>query len=324
MNINQLFQDFNQQTIWVLGDVMVDSYYYGTTDRISPEAPVPIVDLIKKEHRLGGAGNVALNLLSLGAKPILLGIRGNDKEGDLLLSLLSESGLSSEGIITDYNRSTTSKTRILSNGHQVLRIDEEQKNDINAEIKSKFDQLFNQLEKPEAVILQDYNKGVLSEAMIESIINYCRRNSIPTVVDPKKKNFLAYKGCTLFKPNRKEITEGLNLEYSIESSGQAKEAINLLNKSINASKVMVTMSEQGAVLSTNDKFLKSPAHSRRIVDVSGAGDSVVSVASLCVALNTSDEILLELSNLAGGLVCEKLGVVPIDKNALQREALELF
>lgn len=303
---------------------MIDSYFYGSTTRISPEAPVPVVDLKRKEHRLGGAGNVALNIQSLGANPVLFGLRGNDKQGELLATLMREAGLNVKGLITDYHRITTTKTRIIANQHQVLRVDEEVVDDLEQEQVDHFLQLFSRAPKPDVVILQDYNKGVLSAVMIQSVIQYCKENEIPTVVDPKKRNFLAYRGCTLFKPNRKELLEGLNLADLGNNLEHVIKAAKDLRKQICAHKVMATLSEKGIIIDTDEETLHCGAHSRRIVDVSGAGDSVVSVAALCLALNTSNEVLAELSNLAGGLVCEKLGVAPIDKNNLLAESINLF
>lgn len=322
--MNQLFNDFNRVTAWVIGDVMIDSYFYGSTTRISPEAPVPVVDLTHKEHRLGGAGNVALNLQSLGANPVLFGLRGNDEQGELLTALMREAGLNLEGIVTDYNRITTNKTRIIANQHQVLRVDEEVTNDIEDEQQKQFLDLFNHAPKPDVVVLQDYNKGMLSASFIQSIISYCNSRGIPTVVDPKKRNFLAFQECTLFKPNRKELLEGLNINEIDHPMEAIENAAASLRNQLNAKKVMVTLSEKGILLNSAEEKLHFGAHRRRIVDVSGAGDSVVSVAALCLALDTSNEVLAELSNLAGGLVCEKLGVSPIDKNNLLAEAINLF
>lgn len=327
MNKNEiinLFNDFNQLNVLIIGDVMIDSYYFGKVDRVSPEAPVPIVSVQKRENRLGGAANVALNVQALGATPILCAVIGNDDDGKLFNQLLQSQQLSHEGIMMSDNRITTVKTRIIGNNHQVLRVDSETDKPLNENDNSTFiSQVLNILKskKIDAVIFEDYDKGTITEGVIDSIVEYCNNNNIPTTVDPKKRNFLSYKNATLFKPNLKELREGLNIEINPNQLSEISQAVDALNETLQNKIHFITLSENGVFIKTNDSQHHVAAHYRNITDVSGAGDTVISVASLCLALNQSPKTIAEISNLAGGLVCEKVGVVPIDKDQLLSEAI---
>jgi D-glycero-beta-D-manno-heptose-7-phosphate kinase len=324
-NIPDIFDSFNKIKALVIGDVMIDAYYYGSVDRISPEAPVPIVSIERKEHRLGGAANVALNLLSLGAKPILFGTIGNDIESELFLDLMQQSDLPTNGIIKEENRPTTVKTRIIGNKHQVLRVDSETTKNILAVTQDRLLQaIISELKTSQVVIFEDYNKGVLSELLITKIIAEAKAQNIPIVVDPKLENFFAFKEVDLFKPNKKEVKEGLKTDADLNNPEEVKKAIFQLITTLNCKNVMITLSEQGVMIGNDKIATQIAAHHRKIVDVSGAGDTVISVAALCVALNLDANLTAELSNMAGGLVCEKLGVVPIDKATLYNEAMALL
>jgi rfaE bifunctional protein kinase chain/domain len=323
MNISRLFDEFESKKVLVLGDTMVDAYFYGSVSRISPEAPVPIVNLNAKERRLGGAANVALNLKALGAEPIICSIKGNDKDGTLLKNLLIENGLTADALFNDYNRCTTVKTRIIGNNHQLLRIDEEETSDIDETLENL---IYNAVESfiPEidVLVFQDYNKGLLTTSLIQRVIGLCNKNKVPTVVDPKFHNFLEYQNATLFKPNRKELLQSENIVSNL-TVNQVVKIAESTRKKLNAKHIMATLSEEGVIMISEDESIHLPAHPRKIVDVSGAGDSVLSVAALCVACGVSNELTAELSNLAGGIVCEQVGVVPIDRDTLFSEAMEL-
>lgn len=303
---------------------MIDAYYFGKVDRISPEAPVPIVSVQKRENRLGGAANVALNIQALGANPILCAVIGNDDEGKTFQDLLKQQNLSDNGIVKSEQRITTVKTRIIGNNHQVLRVDSETDKPLNEIDDSKF---LNQISaiinnsKIDAVIFEDYDKGTITENVITNIINLCNDKNIPTSVDPKKRNFLTYKKVTLFKPNLKELKEGLNIDINPRNIDEVKNSVDLLNKSLENTINFITLSENGVYIKNHSESHHVAAHYRNIADVSGAGDTVISVASLCLALGQSPKIIAEISNLAGGLVCEKVGVVPIDKDQLLSEAI---
>lgn len=323
MNISRLFDQFENTKVLVLGDVMIDAYFYGSVSRISPEAPVPIVNLTKKEQRLGGAANVALNLKSLGAVPIICSIKGNDADGQRLKELCRENGLVIEGLINDYKRETTVKTRIIGNSHQLLRIDEEDTADIDESVEDLVYEAVNSfIDQVDVLIFQDYNKGLLTAGLIQRVIALCTSKKVPMVVDPKFNNFYEYKGVTLFKPNKKEIQQAENITDKLNLR-DIKVLASTVRQKLNANKIMTTLSEDGVIIINETETIHLPAHARKILDVSGAGDSVLSVAALCVAAGISDEITAALSNLAGGIVCEQIGVVPIDKDLLLGEAMEL-
>jgi len=324
-HLESLFNDFNKKRVLIVGDVMVDSYIVGKVDRVSPEAPVPVVDVTRFENRLGGAGNVALNIKALGATPILCSVIGTDKEGQDLISIMRELKLSIKGLIQSDKRKTTTKTRVLGNNHQLLRIDHEITHDLDVVDSFLLEQkLQEELEDIDVVIFEDYNKGVLHSKNIGLLIAICKNKNIPTVVDPKKLNFLAYKGVTIFKPNLKEIKEGLKLESDLSDRESIELAIKQLKKQLNHQMTLVTLSERGVVIENNEDFHHIPAHLRNISDVSGAGDSVVSVASLCLSVGMKPDAIAEISNLAGGLVCEKTGVVPVDRDLLLAEAKRII
>lgn len=322
--ITTLFANFNKLNVLIIGDVMIDSYYFGKVDRISPEAPVPIVAVDSKESRLGGAANVALNIQALGATPILCSVIGEDDDSKLFYELLAKSKLSNKGIINSNDRTTTVKTRIIGNKHQVLRVDSEDDNPLNENISNElFDKISNLINenKIDVVIFEDYDKGVITENIISKVVDLCNKKNIPTTVDPKKRNFNAYKNVTLFKPNLKELREGLNIEIPTNNIAAVKSAVETLNNQQQNEITFITLSENGVYIYQKEHQHHISAHLRNIADVSGAGDTVISVASLCLALKQTPKLIAEISNLAGGLVCEKVGVVPIDKDILLSETV---
>jgi rfaE bifunctional protein kinase chain/domain len=322
-SLTTLFEDFNRLTVLIIGDVMVDAYVWGRATRLSPEAPVPVVHVARTEQRLGGAANVALNVQALGATPLLCAVIGDDAGGDQLLHLLHESRLSADGLIRTANRPTTVKQRILAQGQQLLRIDSEVETDLNAEDSTQLLAAYEDLlSRADVVIFEDYDKGVLNEATIAHCIALARQRGIPTVVDPKKKNFLAYRHCTLFKPNLKELREGLKLEFGDPDADRAgfEAAVTRLREVLEPETVLVTLSEHGVFAQQAEQKTYLPAHLRTISDVSGAGDTVISIAALCVALGRDAAFTAALANLGGGLVCEQVGVVPIEKMLLLLEA----
>lgn len=323
--IQELFQKFKSLKVLIVGDVMVDNYIIGKVERISPEAPVPVIDVQTFDSRLGGAGNVAYNIKSLGAIPILCTVIGSDKEGDELQNLLHKSELPDRGIVRSEKRKTTTKTRIIGNNSQIARIDHEIASDIDTLDSYLLEQAFDrELEQADVVIFEDYNKGVLHAENIALLIQKAKKAGVPVIVDPKKNNFFAYKEATLFKPNLKEIKDGLNSQKDLKNTTHLKEAVAQLKSVLNNDITMVTMSELGVFIQSKEEEHIIPAHVRNIADVSGAGDTVVSVAALCLALHTPLKTLAALSNLAGGLVCEETGVVPISKEKLLKEALEVL
>ena len=324
--INNVFQTFPNLNALVIGDVMIDAYLFGHVDRISPEAPVPVVSVNGKENRLGGAANVALNIKALGANPILCCVVGDDKNADIFKSLLTENNLPTEGVFIDKSRPTTVKTRVISQQQQMLRIDEEDSSNLSPKsTKEVTKQILSLLDtkKIDVVIFEDYDKGLLTPELIEQVIEKANQLNIPITVDPKKRNFTTYKNVTLFKPNLKELKEGLNIQVNPANSESLKTGINQLQNTINCKNALVTLSEYGMYITNGNTHEIIPAHIRNIADVSGAGDTVISVASLSLAAGTDAVFATKLANLAGGLVCEKVGVVPINGKQLKAEAIRL-
>ncbi len=321
-DILKLFNEFNQQKVLIIGDVMIDSYLWGIVDRMSPEAPVPIVSVHERVDRLGGAANVAMNIKALGATPIICSVIGKDAKGKEFINLLDQRGLSKSGIVISSNRSTTTKFRVFANKSQMIRVDEETTTDLN---KDDFEQLSKQINdifdilKIDIIIFQDYDKGVINTALINMILKKSKNLNIPLVVDPKKKNFYAYKNFDFFKPNLKELKEGLNLDFDHKNIYELSKAAKLIKQKIKIDTIMITLSEGGIFISNDTERHLIPAHIRTISDVSGAGDTVISVAALCLALKLPPEEIAYISNIAGGLVCEDIGVVPVNKDKLLKE-----
>lgn len=319
----QLFDSFNNLNILIIGDVMLDAYLWGKVERISPEAPVPIVNVNKKESRLGGAANVALNIKALGAKPIVCSIIGDDIEGSELINLFNVEHITSDYIIKINNRKTTVKTRVIAQNQQVLRIDAETETEISKNesdsVLDKFSQILdnNQID---AIIFQDYDKGLITPYLIDEVSKSAKAKNIPIIVDPKKRNFLAYHKVDVFKPNLKELKEGLKVNFDAKNPDELKKNVQLLRNKIEAKGILLTLSELGVYAMDNEKDSLTPAHIRSIADVSGAGDTVISVVAVCIASGLSIFEATKLGNLAGGLVCEEVGVVPINKALLLKEA----
>jgi rfaE bifunctional protein kinase chain/domain len=324
MDINQIFEAFDSLRVLVIGDVMLDSYVWGKVDRISPEAPVPVVTVQKREYRLGGAGNVLLNVQSLGAEAIVCSIIGSDASGDLLETSLKEKGLNCEGLIRSDDRITTIKERIIAGSQQVVRIDTETDQPISkAETRLLVEKAKELIPSCQVIIFEDYDKGVLTAESISEITAFANSLGVPTVVDPKKRNFLSYRHTTLFKPNLKELREGLKVEFNIDNPEELRATVCQLKETLDIKGALITLSERGVFIDFQDETHKLPAHIRQIADVSGAGDTVISIAACCVALRLPPKTVAAVSNLGGGLVCEMVGVVPIDKELLKTEAMKL-
>jgi len=283
MNFKQLFEDFQNIKVGVIGDVMLDTYMWGNVERISPEAPVPVLSVIGKEYRIGGAGNVALNLASLGAKASIISITGNDDDGQQLKKMFEAEGILTQYLSTSANRITTNKT-----------------------------------------LFEDYNKGVLTEKIITEVIRICQNKSIITAVDPKRKHFFSYVGVDIFKPNLKEVKEGLQVLEEGISLPIMDRIHEQLHQKLAHGISLITLSEHGAYFSNGNKRKLIPSHRRNIADVSGAGDTVVAVASLVYAATKNVDLMGEMANIAGGLVCEEVGTVAINRERLYEECIELL
>lgn len=328
-SLKEIFECFNSIKALIIGDVMIDSYLWGKVERISPEAPVPIVSVSKRENRLGGAANVALNVQAMGATPILCSVVGDDLRGDQFCALLKEHNMPVSGLVKSKERITTVKFRVIGNNHQLLRVDEEQDTDIS---EAEQAELFNKIEycvqneEINVIIFEDYDKGVITSSIISRVVQLAKNYKIPVTVDPKKNNFLNYKGVSLFKPNLKELREGLKVDVSVNEKGGIEAALITLHERLDTKYLLLTLSEHGVIMSEKDfedgkvKFYHIAAHLRNIADVSGAGDTVISVASLCLALQLDICRVAAIANLSGGIVCEEVGAVAINKKRLLQEA----
>jgi rfaE bifunctional protein kinase chain/domain len=331
-DFRKIFEQFRQLRIMVVGDVMVDAYIFGKVERISPEAPVPVVTVEKRVNRLGGAANVALNLKSLGAEPVLCSVTGEDPKGEEFRRLLAQENISGVAVLSSSDRLTTTKFRVIGNKSQMLRVDEEVTHDLN---QTDQENLLEKIcgiidtESIHAIILQDYNKGILTPDLIRQVIETAVKSGIPVAVDPKKKNFFEFSHATLFKPNLKELREGLNMDIRGDEPDSLITAAKFLHERMAAEMIMTTLSEKGVFISSrkpDGSFTRHmvPAHVRKISDVSGAGDTVISVAALGLACKLQPELMASLANLAGGLVCEDVGVVPVNREKLLKEAISLL
>lgn len=324
--LRKLFEEMNSLRVVVIGDVMLDNYRWGVIERMSPEAPVPIVTVKQRDNRLGGAANVALNCKALGAKVTLATVVGDDAEGKELIHLATEAGIDTTLIMQSKHRPTTTKTRIISDDKHMMRLDEEVCDDLYTEEEHPFIDMvmrWLQIEKPQAVIFEDYNKGVLKENVIHRLVQHCNQLGIITTVDPKYKNFLSYKNVTVFKPNLKEVREGLNISLNKIDKDTLDDVHAILRNELMHRVSFITLSEKG-VYYADDKSAVIPTHVRDIKDVSGAGDTVIATASLVYSLTQNPALMAEISNIAGGLVCESVGVVPIDKQTLLAECERLL
>lgn len=325
-DLASVIDSFSKHRVMIIGDVMIDSYLWGKVERISPEAPVPVVTSTKEESRLGGAANVALNIQSLGATPILCSVIGKDQSAKVFYDLLTIQKITNKGIIEDPDRMTTVKTRVISQHQHLLRVDRETDKPLSAEIEAKFiSHVLSVLAENNisAIVFEDYDKGSITPNVIKAVVDEANKRGIPTLVDPKKRNFGAYDNVTLFKPNFKELVEGLKVEASKTDPKSLNKAAGVLHKTKGVSQVMITLSEAGVYISNQNEYKVIPAHIRDIADVSGAGDTVISVASLCLASGLDPFRTAAVANTAGGLVCEKVGVVPIEKEKLKDEVVKL-
>jgi rfaE bifunctional protein kinase chain/domain len=322
IDFDKLFAQFSGIKVGVIGDVMLDTYWWGHVERISPEAPVPVVAFDSKEDRIGGAGNVALNLASLGANVSILTVTGADENGDRLKKLLAENNINTNWILQHRSRITTTKTRIISRNQQMLRLDAEVTKDLSGEDENallKNVEAYITAEKPQAIIFEDYNKGVLTELVIKQVIALCKKYGVITTTDPKRKNFFSYEGVDIFKPNLKEVKDGLNLLLEEINTETLNDIHQQLLQKLHHSISFITLSEKGVFYQHNNSHRIIPSHLRSIADVSGAGDTVIAVASLVYTATKNVDLMAEVANIAGGLVCEDVGTVAINKERLLHE-----
>jgi D-glycero-beta-D-manno-heptose-7-phosphate kinase len=326
-DFRELFKTFSSVKIGVIGDMMLDTYWWGNVERISPEAPVPVVTVERKEFRIGGAGNVALNLASLGAMVSVFSVIGNDDDGHTLTGLLNEKKIDTSYLLESGDRITTNKMRVISRNQQMMRLDSETLLPLTAEqelsLINRVTDFINE-QSPAAFIFEDYNKGVLTTKVIHTIIGLCKERSVITSVDPKRKHFFDYREVDIFKPNLKEAREALNLLLE-EVNGETLALIHeKLRAELNHRISFITLSEKGVFYEDGKESCMVPSHIRNVADVSGAGDTVIAVATLVYALTRNTKLMAEIANLAGGMVCETVGTVAIDKSRLLRECQRLL
>jgi rfaE bifunctional protein kinase chain/domain len=316
----QLLEGCRGRRIAVVGDVMVDRYFWGSVTRISPEAPVPIVDFEEEQCRLGGAANVAHNLAMLGVRPLLVGVVGQDTAAEILLELLRQLGLETAGVLPDPKRPTTEKIRILGNRQHLLRLDREVRTPVNSTITARVLELLEAAEDVEALIFQDYNKGMLTPELIAKVIELMRRRGVPVFVDPKEENFFAYRGATLFKPNRREAAAALR--QPLRTREQLVAAAQQLQQELACQAVLITLGEEGMLLWESERATFIPTRARHVADVSGAGDTVIATVAAAVIAGATLLEAAALANIAAGVVCAEPGVVPITSQALLKAVVQ--
>lgn len=325
--LEKLFESFNFLKIGVIGDVMLDTYWWGNAERISPEAPVPVVSVTKKEQRIGGAGNVALNAAALGSSVSIITVTGKDEESNCLIELLKSKNINTDYIKQIKDRLTTNKIRIISRNQHMMRLDAELTTPLNTAQEDELISTFTAYAEkvnPQLVILEDYNKGVLTEKVIEKIMTICKEKNILTAIDPKRKNFFAYKGADIFKPNLHEAKDALNILDTEVSEKSLRDIHELIHEKLDHKISLITLSEKGVFYDQDKKNAIIPTHIRNVADVSGAGDTVIAVAAVVYAASGNVRLMAEAANIAGGLVCEEVGTVAINKELLLKECVHIL
>jgi rfaE bifunctional protein kinase chain/domain len=319
--LDQIFDGFSGKRIMVVGDLMIDEYIIGHVSRISPEAPVPVIEVAEESHRLGGAANVALNISSLGLEPIMVGVIGDDLAGEKLIHRFEKRNVNPVGVVKITNRPTTVKTRIIGDSQHIARVDKELNTYLGPdEEKLLSEKVLEIIDSVDAVILQDYNKGVLTENLISLIIKKANEYAKIITVDPKFKNFLNYQNVTLFKPNMKETEEALAIKVSNDED--LSNAGSSLIQKLKAKAVLITRGAQGMSLFESDStetHVESKVH--EVADVSGAGDTVISTLTAALASGGNFKEAATLANFAAGIVCEYVGIVPVEKEKLYKVCL---
>jgi len=309
--VGHILDNFHGRRIAVIGDVMLDRYYRGTVSRISPEAPVPIVEIEEESEYPGGAANVAYNLVMLGASPLLLGIAGDDSSGAQLRALLRALGIGDEGILNDTDRPTTVKTRVIAASQHIVRVDREKKMELNpAVLRRMIERLEEHIGGLDALIIEDYNKGVVTREMIPDVVALARRHDVPVYVDPKFTNFFEYRGVSVFKPNRKEAEDALQRKLGAREEREA--GVRELLERLACEHVILTLGSEGMMLAHRDEApVLIPTKAIQVADVSGAGDTVIATLATARAAGASMQEAVIIANHAAGIVCEQIGTVPI-------------
>ena len=327
IDFSKLFGEFNGIKAGVIGDIMLDTYLWGHVERISPEAPVPVVTLDRREYRIGGAGNVAVNLARLGARVSSFSVIGKDGDAELMEGLMAACGIDTSYHLKSDTRITTNKARVMGRNQQMMRLDSETTRDL---LPAEEDELLDRVrgyldaQRPQVMIFEDYNKGVLTDRVIREAVELCSSRGVITAVDPKRKNFFSYTGVTIFKPNLKEVREGLNVLLEDVQLPALEQIRGVLAEKMPHQISFITLSEKGVYYHNGEHAAIIPSHFRNIADVSGAGDTVIAVASLVYAVTRDAALMAEVANIAGGLVCEEVGTVAINKDLLMQECKNLL
>jgi D-beta-D-heptose 7-phosphate kinase/D-beta-D-heptose 1-phosphate adenosyltransferase len=307
------------KTVIVWGDIILDRYLWGSVNRISPEAPVPVVNVNKTTEALGGAANVARNLKALGVKPILVGLCGKDSDSASVKKLLSENGIEVDNIITDKARPTTVKTRIVAHGQQVVRFDNEKTTDVSGALSGEVASALKKLmKKASGIVVSDYCKGCVTPMLLKEIISASRANGLFVSVDPKIKHASSYEGASLITPNRKEAEELTGIR--IDNEDDVKKAGWKLQKELNLDASLITMSEEGmALFEKSGVYSKIPTMASEVFDVTGAGDTVISAFTAFSAGGATLKEAAYLSNCAAGIVIREMGTAVTDTKQIAAE-----
>ncbi|MDR3256963.1 MAG: D-glycero-beta-D-manno-heptose-7-phosphate kinase [Endomicrobium sp.] len=325
MNLLKLISSFKKQTVLIVGDVMIDKFIWGKVKRISPEAPVPIVEVTKETEVLGGAANVANNIITLGSKAFIVSAIGEDITGKSLITMLLEKGINSDYLVCDPYRPTILKTRIIAASQQVVRVDKEIKGHFEYHTELKIIKNIEELiPKVNAVVISDYGKGVIIPKVLKRVISLARKYKIPVTVDPKIEHFKKYKKVTTITPNEKEAIEGMGAKNI-----KTDEAIAILGKKIlktlNSDSVLITRGEKGMTLiQSNNKITNIPTRAKEVYDVTGAGDTVISIMTLALAAKADLVSAAEVANFAAGIVVGKLGTATTNQQELKKIIMEFY
>ena len=320
--LESLFKAFDRQTVMVVGDLMLDRYMWGRVRRISPEAPVPVVDIESESVRFGGAANVIHNVKTLGARVVPVGVIGQDGSGEILKALLVEKGFTVDGILADNTRPTTVKTRVIAHNQHVVRTDREIRRGISKHVQdSLLSFIRSRIDETDSIILEDYNKGLLMPQFIRAIVQLAREREKKVLVDPKFDHFFDYKSVTLFKPNRKEVSERLGVR--LETDADLEKTGRRLMTRLQCEALLITLGEQGMALFEPDgSWTKVPTKAVKVHDVSGAGDTVIATMAVAMTSGANLQESATLANHAAGIVCGEVGIVPVDKDRLLHVMLE--
>ncbi|ACF14223.1 rfaE bifunctional protein [Chloroherpeton thalassium ATCC 35110] len=321
--LTALFNSFREKSIAVIGDVMLDKYIIGEVTRVSPEAPVPVIDVHEESYRLGGAANVAMNIHSLGGSCLLFGVTGNDDIRTQLAYEMTLQEFSPDFLAIDPTRKTTCKTRVIAQNHHIVRIDTETKEPISDAIEQEILNGFTEnISIISAVIFEDYNKGVLTKSLIHKITKLANQHDIPILVDPKRANFFEFQKCTVFKPNLKEISDAFGRTFK-NTDKDVEEACRMLREKLKSKYILLTRGEKGVSI-YNDTLTHIPSVALEVADVSGAGDTVIAVLTLGLSAGLTIVEAAKLANFAAGIVCGEVGAVAINKEKLFEYCLKHF